>query len=235
MATLFRCLLLTLLLTGCEFFSRERTYRISAPVLPEGYGFITSWDIEIIVENGSEDVQRLPVTGGILSLTLEKETACLILYRGCAESGFTLYPAGLYLDGLSGNEMTPSFGNGPALSLLAEAVRLGFDLRSFNCPRFLREFREVESLSPWFLDRERIRDALTGGDFTLRDLRQKELYPFVPPADGLSWVGEDPLAEPGNPPFLPPGNYRFFCPVPSRIREVSLNDRGEAIILEYSP
>ncbi len=223
-----------LLLTGCEILSRDRTYEILLPDPPPGYGFLCSWDALIIGDDGGEE--RIVLSGSDRSFVFTglRERRYLVLVYAVGPSPFRMRPAGLFLDGRSGVPAGADFFRGPALLLLAEAIRSGFDIRRFNCGRFIGEWEDADSPSPWFLDRDRALTSLLEGDFSVRDLRQGALFPYTPAADGLPWASEDALLGWEPPAFLPRGTFRFYCPDLSRFREVSLDREGRISVLEYS-
>ncbi len=225
--------ILSVLFMGCTFFPAEREYTVVLPALSGEYDFIESWDVEVLsFQNGltdfsvQEDRREFTLKSG-----REEELIVLATPRGPA--GFSLKPAALYLDGLSGDSGYLSFESGPAGAVLRRVYLEGGDLRLFNVSRFFREFTREETESPWFLDLDGLVRYIGQGEMALYRIRVSPLFALV--AEGEDeWISDDTFLGMGIPPRLPAGRHRFYDPVLSRIREIMIREDGAVSDITYS-
>ena len=224
---------LAVLLMGCSFFPAEREYAVALPALSVAYEFIESWDVEVLsFQSGLSDFS-VQANGRDFTLKAGREEELIVMATPRGPAGFSLKPAALYLDGLSGDSGLLSFESGPAGAVLRRVYLEGGDLRLFNVSRFFSEFTRGEAESPWFLDLDGLVRCIGQGEMALYRIR---LSPqFSPGTDWEGeWISDDTFLGAEIPPRLPAGRHRFYDPVHRRIREIQIGEDGAVSDLIYS-
>ncbi|MDC7223337.1 MAG: hypothetical protein PQJ60_06315 [Spirochaetales bacterium] len=224
---------IALLLLSCSLLSWEREYQIFLPDLPGDYDFIDTWEVLLLSESGEESCLTLPADRDSFTFSALHEEGFLVLAYGKGAGDFLLKPAGLYLDGSSGGGEQLTFDQGPALSLLADLLLSGFDIRTFNGSRLLEEWNWEGMTSPWHADFQGIGEAALSGDFRVTHIREAPLYQVDYSGDE-GWVGDDPFGAGNIPSPLPAGDHLFYHREESRLLKISLDEEGNLLCGERS-
>jgi len=155
-----------------------------------------------------------------------------------------LFPAGgLYPRDVTGRgELELNWQDGFAADFALRLAAEGFPLGEFNLPRFFAEIRTRGEGNPWFLDRERLTDALVRYSFRADMIKRLPTWTVPLPAPEGEWfscnpllgsarTGEDGFLRPGS---LPAGYHRFFDSRGDGIHFQIRRD-GTVIYTEFGP
>ncbi|MDC7219346.1 MAG: hypothetical protein PQJ59_05360 [Spirochaetales bacterium] len=180
-------------------------------------------------EKGDVEFRELPLSSCSMSFWGDKEKGIIILAYPVGPGGFRMRPAGGYLEGVE--EVELSFEKGAPLSVLVNALAAGYDLRQFNCTRFLNEWDWAGLSSPWFIDWEGLEDKILSGNFRVSYIKGADLFPLE---GEEGWLSEDVFLESGVPDSLPAGRHSFYHPGEEMIRKVIIDGEGNVISGEFS-